>query len=782
MGLRFACAAALALAATACASAPAHASAFLPAFDPLQSNRPHLAWRGEEIRLVHCAAGLNPDSGAPGDGSAQYDADWAVMAWSGTGVPASVAGGSVKFVIDNKQGSPHFGQQCVRANFRSAGAGLAVVQLDIRNQSTGASLVSRQFLAGWLSLKQVALDDGFGGTTVFDGPGWGSYNWLRARVTATLPLSGFGELVQPAGPFPSVIHLPAEAPGSPAAGQGDPSTWYDDLALRLATTTSSETVYRTQPWLMWDVHDDQGTAAGHVDGDAALSPASPYNGSCDPIGVDFLPVLDMAVDAVDNCTGGPAEEGPFSRIWPTFTSGLAIGPFDPLRAAETFLGDGRITAGDVVLPSAPIELVIAPNSGAVGDVSGTGTLEALDKEDVYVRRAEAGHDAPHNMYAPFYRAYIPATRAELAGHGLSSGSDAQWSPSYPNYVTCDPSGGTAQASEDCSYAYWEIEDVLESVVGQDTGCLYRYRSGAPEFRPTPMGDQAVVVYSDEHGEAMVKYVPGWDFYYDSLAANFPGVLNANGGCDLQDVSPLGTAEVTATARYPGQSVLDIDKVSNVVTESTYNNFTKELACAPKAASGPDRLLYICTALSIDIDGTAMAQSRACFSATGADSMAAYPAGTPFTLEGVGRLCVQTDWNGEAKVELSARCSTPAGSVTADFADERIVRTAAVDFSYCPAPPPPPVTTTTPTTTSAPPVTTTTTPKPAHHAGHDDDDDAGAHHDDHVAGNHDDHEDHAGSGPRARSHQDGDAQHEARPRRRGAASTEPSAARRSRSGS
>jgi hypothetical protein len=229
-----------------------------------------------------------------------------------------------------------------------------------------------------------------------------------------------------------------------------------------------------------------------------------------------------------------------------------------------------------------------------------------------------------------------------------------------------------------------------------------------------MGDQSVIVYSDEHGEAMVKYVPGWEFYFDAITEQNSAVETPLGGCDLQDISPLGTAEIKATARYPVQS-LDTDKVSNVLTESTYNSFLKEVTCAPKGPALPERTSYICTGLSVDIDGTAMAQSRVCFSAQGATSITSYPAGTPFTLDGVGKLCVETDWDGDAQVEVLAPCSIPNGSVRAEFADEGIVRTTAVDFSYCTPPPTTSTTTTTPTTTTTTPTTTTrpvTTTRPS----------------------------------------------------------------------
>jgi hypothetical protein len=722
MRLRLAFVAALAIAGFAFGASPALADAYHPVFDPQTTNVPYLAWRGEEVRLVKCEPNLGEVPDPWDDGSDEFDADWIVEDWSGDSLIPSLEQSTVKFSVEENPNGMFFGRHCVKANFVSTRPGLAMIKLVISDQATGRPLVKHQFLVGWLSLNKIRLDDGNGGTSVYDSPGWGTYNWLRARVTGTLPLTGFGDLYCPAAPapptqgcmpgLPAAIQLPAENKNAPTAGIGDPTTWWDDIARRLADTSSDVPLYRDNPWLMWDIHDDMSDASGHVDGDAATSPASPYSGPCDSTGVGGLVVKDTAIDAVDNCVGGLGEEGPFSRIWPTLTTGLAVGPFDPLRANETFLGDGKLDAGDVPMPSARVDFAITPNTGAPTDISGSGTLEPLDKEDVYIRDPEAGHDASHNMYAPFYRAYIPATRAEIPGHaGISSGTDASdRANNYPTYLTCDPTaygdlGGMPHMGDDCAYPYWEKELTLADVVGRPTACLRRYNNGTPEYRATPSGDQAIVTYSDEHGEAMVKYIPGWDFYYDALIAAKPDILNRNNGCDIEDVSPLGTAQIKAIGRYPGQRVLDVDKVSNPIDESIYNNFQKSVNCEPKGATGNDRLAYICTAEAIDIDGTALDNEKVCFMSQQAEGIKSYPVGTPYTLDGLGRLCVQTDWVGRAQVEIFAKCSSKTSNVIADFVDEGLIRFKIVDFSYCP------VTTTTTTTTTTTPTTTTTTTTP-----------------------------------------------------------------------
>src|SRR3954470_17039532 len=319
------------------------------------------------------------------------------------------------------------------------------------------------------------------------------------------------------------------------------------------------------------------------------------------------------------------------------------------------------------------------------------------------------------MYAPFYRAYIPATRAELPAHaGISSGTDASdRANNYPNYLTCDPAaygdlGGMPHSGDDCSYPFWEKELTLTSVVGGQTGCARRFNNGTPEYRKSPSGDQAIVIYSDEHGEAMTQYVRGWDFHFDQLIAGNPQIITAGNGCDLKDIYPLGTAQIKATARYPGQRVLDVDKTSNTVTETVDNYFTKDVSCVRKGTSGADLLSWICTATAIDIDNTALNDESVCFTAPNAEGIKAYPSGTASTTDALGRICVMTGWSGDAAIEIFGKCSKSNALVSADFTDEKIKRTTTADLSYCPSTATTTTTTTTPTTTT--PTTTTTTPR------------------------------------------------------------------------
>ncbi len=140
----------------------------------------------------------------------------------------------------------------------------------------------------------------------------------------------------------------------------------------------------------WDIHDDETDIEGHVVGSVC--------------GGGTLP----NTDAVDNCLGG-GPDGPFSRVFgDTSSAGTSVGPFDPLRPDDTLLSNGTLDSGDAPMPAARIDVSIAQNSGGAGDISGVGSLAPANKAVSYSRDF-TGNPTQHNLYAPFYSAYIPAT-------------------------------------------------------------------------------------------------------------------------------------------------------------------------------------------------------------------------------------------------------------------------------------------------------------------------------------------------------------------------------------
>ena len=185
------------------------------------------------------------------------------------------------------------------------------------------------------------------------------------------------------------------------------------------------------------------------------------------------------------------------------------------------------------MPAARVDIKIAPNTNPRTDIGGAGALVKADKTEVYSRDGN-GTDSAHNLYAPFYSQFVPATAA---------GDDASGTDWF-----VQNNFGLNYFGE---YDNWDTLP-LRTVLPTATGCnrTVDFEGGAADHpRSTPSGDQTVAVFTDEHGEAQVGYVPfAGGFYYDAVG----GIVNDNRGCDLQDVDVLGTSAISATAKYPGQ--------------------------------------------------------------------------------------------------------------------------------------------------------------------------------------------------------------------------------------
>jgi hypothetical protein len=334
-----------------------------------------------------------------------------------------------------------------------------------------------------------------------------------------------------------------------------------------------------------------------------------------------------------------------------------------------------VDPGDAPMPAARIDVEIAANSGAPSDISGVGFLWPADKSAVY-NRTGVNSSVAHNLYAPFYDAYIPATTRP----GISSGIDG---PASGNNFTGFLWNG--------SYDYWQIARSLRDAVPSATTCLRR-SDAAPPYRQTPKGGQNVVVYSDEHGEAQVRYYPGGNdgsgFYFDNLA----GVIhNDNGGCDLEDVDVLGTSRITATARYPYQPVSDPDRTSAPLTKTVHNLFTKSLSYYPKGPGTANSNARIVVAHAQDINGLPFAGEKVCFfvddEADGAFGFTGTtgPPGHRFTVGGTdggslgtADVCRITDAHGNAAIEV-INSDPQSINVTALYVPEALLRDIDLEF-------------------------------------------------------------------------------------------------------
>ena len=90
----------------------------------------------------------------------------------------------------------------------------------------------------------------------------------------------------------------------------------------------------------WDIHDDMTNSEGHV--------ATSF----------CVGRLRAPTESVDNCLGTPSggdpDLGPFSNIFGGVYN--ALGPFDPIRAFETLLSDGKLDAGDAPMPALRVDV------------------------------------------------------------------------------------------------------------------------------------------------------------------------------------------------------------------------------------------------------------------------------------------------------------------------------------------------------------------------------------------------------------------------------------------
>ena len=191
-----------------------------------------------------------------------------------------------------------------------------------------------------------------------------------------------------------------------------------------------------------------------------------------------------------------------------------------------------------------------------------------------------------------------------------------------------------------------------------------------------------MTYSDEHGEARAGFLPGHGFFFDNF-----GLINANNGCDLAGIATLGTASITATARYPYEPVTAAPLVSNAVAKAVSSLFVKLIQCFPKGPSAFDHQTAVCVAHAQDIDGTAFVNERVCFFSGGeglflpAISPIVIPDQTTWPpihihpappLNGPNNVCAYTDLNGNTAVEVF-ESDAETVNVGAFFVDEGLFR-------------------------------------------------------------------------------------------------------------
>src|SRR5436190_16005097 len=300
--------------------------------DPMLSNVPYLAWRGQEVRLVKCSP----------DFPAGANVDFNLVDWSGDPHLAQPVMEAGTFM----QGVRGFDQaQCFGVDFVSQKAGLAVIKMTV-STGGGVKIDTHDFLVGWMNLNSIVLCNnsapGFctGPTTatITDQAGGGA-NILETNITGNIPL------LQDFNEIPGLAHPITLPDGTTAPGIVMPTDWAL-LASKVATFRGT-----TNPAQFWDIHDDELATEGHAQEAPAIC----------------TPRVNTGIDAVDQCTdagqtaaqaantpplnvsglAGANEAGPFSSIY-LFPTGNGLsclptyGPFDPTRACQTELSDGKV--------------------------------------------------------------------------------------------------------------------------------------------------------------------------------------------------------------------------------------------------------------------------------------------------------------------------------------------------------------------------------------------------------------------------------------------------------
>jgi hypothetical protein len=689
--------------------------------DPNTTNVPYLAWRGENLRMVKCFGtndfnvdlrAANPSITTDVIGNQDLptlfgqivQTNVQIEDWSGadTGInsPKEVINGARTFLYFNANtGDPVI---CFQDTWASQKAGLGIFKLtvsiglnNIDNTGVGFGsqvlVMQHEWLAGWMSLNAPTLDevssinpatnpeglgDPKGDGSFFAGDNWvqgsdGKWYYdssshpgqIRATVKGTLPLGQ--DFVE----------------SFPTGTATLPDDWAT-LANALATDGSA---FNSDQAMRWDIHDEM------VDEHGVST-------------VGYGGLLDPAHDAVDNvaATGSDINtngDASFYRAGVTtsydltplslpFSDSPTAGPFDPNYASETLLPDGRLNAGDAPMPAARIDFAIAPNTNPLTSTDGVGSFTSLvDKAKVYSRDYTGSNATAHNLYTPFYSQWIPATSRD--DFGYASGVDgALITNNFPGFL-----------------AFGNVQDwtsfPLSWASGTPTLCR---RNGASMsdrvYRTTPNGVQTAAVYTDEHGEARIGYLPGGatgnDFYFDALNTT-PG--DSNNACDLDGVKVLGTSNISAIARYPYQKTTDPDKsAKTTLTKTVYNLFDKHLSYFPKnynPNSSNATLDKLIVAHAQDINGKPFAGETACFSgqydSSGASINGFFPAlgdvtivradttsfvvhnyGETFNPLGSGYKCTRLDSNGNAVFELQGSAALTADMMV-NFTDEGIVK-------------------------------------------------------------------------------------------------------------
>ncbi len=160
----------------------------------------------------------------------------------------------------------------------------------------------------------------------------------------------------------------------------------------------------------------------------------------------------------------------------------------------------------------------------------------------------------------------------------------------------------------------------------------------------------------------MQYVPGTGFYFNSLIHNGAAITNANGGCDLQNVRMLGTADISAVARYPYKPVDFPSMTSNTVHKDVKSLWSKTLATVPEGCRRGEQQRPDRRGARAGHRRYGRSRARPCASSPERGERLTWFNGTvdgrqpgwhdaDARSQGGNRLCIKTDPNGNAAIEV-----------------------------------------------------------------------------------------------------------------------------------
>ena len=377
-----------------------------------------LAWAGNQIRIAKCIGQqeMVDDHGlSVGAGTALLTpglvlrASWTVEDWSG--VDENNAGPAFlnapnRDTVAYLDGS---GRLCFSVHVSSLKPGMAVIKgaarIDLGGFTPGFDILGKhQFLVIWLRsqapvIREVANTD-FPSLDLGDPTGNGVFNPLfkngLVQITAkgTFPLGNDFAGIDP----DNSITLPDD--WAFLAGKFG----VDDYAANGGRPGSGS--------MRWDIHDDNTTGV-ESRGWQRLRAAGGH-------GRRSRQLLSSCADPAS-----PVARRGRSRTTSATRPFDTIGPFDPVRDFDTLLSDNKLDAWDAPMPALRVDVRIA--------AGGIGSLEKADKDDIYVRDRTKADNTPHNLYAPFYKAYVPAAGPSFTFSDRSGVAGAFVSNNFPGY-------------------------------------------------------------------------------------------------------------------------------------------------------------------------------------------------------------------------------------------------------------------------------------------------------------------------------------------------------------